>query len=926
MTLTLGLLPLTSTQAAASQRPAADLGSATPGPDIGKAGQLTGSGTGSLASSTSDDWWVIYPATPGGSVTVSVKNTAPASSCDTLTAALDASNGSAAVVEGVTLARTDSHDLSGAIPASDRYFVEVKTASCQPPQGEPVTYSLTLASGGGGTATEPAAGSIHAGTSLGTAWPPLQGKTSYTGTVTSGSSDDWYVLYKKPDASPATVRVEDTTVAGTTTCATLSVSLDATDGSDDVVSSANLADNAAETFPVPGRSATDTTGLYYLEVKSPGCPSGGISYRIEPEKGAEWLNPAKLPTAKAPPGTSVGDAWPPLKGATTYDGTLDGGADQNWYILVRKPGTSPVTVRVEDTTVADSTSCPGVSVSLDAADGSGSVVAGATLGDNNAVTLPIPASGTPDYLGRYFLEIRAADCPSGGATYRIEPEPATGWTSQAKPASERLPAGGDQEKAGGPLMGGVAYQAALANASSQDWVFFEATGKTPLTVSVQDTTPNPDNCQEESVSLLDSDGTVSGATLGDDDGAELVADSARTYYLEISVAGECPPDTPLTATVTLTPSQAACSCSCRAPSGQSPAATAAATIEMDKPGGGTMPVSGKTTTVGVGEPIDLSLTCGPHATLTGPYKWQLPPGSGYPVTLSGYDINDTVSAASTTLTKLTKFTGPTFSFYVLKPGTYQVKVTATVNGASTPVTANFDVKAPESEFSANTCKAGLNTLWTYDLPVGKVTPNRLTLGFNNQCVTVPGLAWSAKATLKDKVLPAGDLAVVQVVKGTVKHSTQSSACITTNGKEEADGSAFYPTSTAKPVIHGHTVTGFTTGPDMVTVTAGATKALSSFDSPSTVLHNGGTWTADLTFTDYFMYRPNYHTTAAGHFGIWVALRHLSWTFKASADFDTKTRTWKLGKVTSPNAKTIGSTASPTEPEFASIATPPASCP
>lgn len=416
---------------------------------------------------------------------------------------------------------------------------------------------MTLDSGGGGAAPSPTSGSIAAGQSIGDAWPPLQGHTSYTGTIASASSDSWYVLYKKPDNNPATIRVEDTTRARTLPCANLTVSLDSANGTADVVNGATLGDNSAATFSLPGRSATDLTGLYYLEVRSPECPAGGVSYRIEPEPGSEWLNPAKLPSRKISPGSSIGTAWPPLQGSTTYDGTVTSGTDENWYILYKQPGTSPASVRVEDTTVAGTTSCPGVTVSLDAADGNNETLAGATLGDNAAATLAIPATGNPDYLGRYFLKISSNGCPSGGATYRIEPEPPAGWASPARPASASLPSGPDRKAAGGPLTGGVSYDATLANGTSQDWIFFDATGSTPLTVSVQDTTSSQDNCQTETFSLLTGSSTVTGATLSDDAGAELVVDPRQTFYLEISVAGDCPPDTPLTATVTLTPARGA---------------------------------------------------------------------------------------------------------------------------------------------------------------------------------------------------------------------------------------------------------------------------------------------------------------------------------------------------------------------------------
>jgi hypothetical protein len=918
ITLALGALPGTGALAS-------ELGTGTAGTNIGNAGQLTGSSSGSLASSTSDDWWVIYPSAPGGSVSVTVADTTGSpSSCDSLTASLDTTDGTSQALTGVDLSRGDSQKISGQSNGSDRYFVEVRPSHCEPPS--PVTYTLTLDSGGGGAAPSPADGSVAAGTSIGGAWPPLQGKTSYTGTIASSSSDDWYVLYKKPDSNAATVRIEDTTVAGTVSCIDLSVSLDNSNGTAQAVSGANLSDNSAATLSVPGQSGSDTTGEYYLEITST-CPDGGISYRIEPEPGSEWLNPAKLPSGTASPGSSIGDAWPPLQGGTTYDGSVTSAADENWYVLYKKPGTSPVSVRVEDTTIAGSTPCPGITVSLDGADGTGDAVTGADLSDNSAATMTIPGSGSPDYLNRYYLEIQDSGCPSAGATYRIEPEPSDGWANPAKAASMKLPAGASMKGAGGPLAGGVTYDGTLDNGTSQDWVFLDATGSVPLTISVQNTTSNQDNCLGEDVSVLDSGGTVSGADLGDDDEAELVVDSARTYYVEISVAGDCPPDVPLTSTVMLTPANGACSCGCSpaADRGLRPAAGSAFAINMDKPGGGTTPVADKTTVAGVGEPIDLELACAPGgASPTGPYQWELPAEAGYPVTLSSYDIDEGPPTASSRLVKVPGSHSDKFSFYVLEAGVYTVKVTASVNGKRETVPATFDIRAPKSEFTATTCPAALNTKWTYKLPVAEFSPPRLTLGLNNQCVTTTGIAWSAKATLADKVLPEGDLAVVQLVNGTFKHSSQKKACLATKGWE-ADGGAFYETAVDKPVIKGHTVSGFSSGPDMVTVKAGKSNTLTSSDSPSIWLRNGATWTASLDFTDYLMYRPNYKATSLGHFGIWVALRRLNWSFKASASYNGKTKKWKLGKVT-PDPKKIDSVASSAEPEFSSSVQAPTSCP
>lgn len=919
-----GVLPAVGAQAI-GQVGAASAGSGSAGTNIGNAGQLTGGASGSLASSASDDWWVAYPATAGEPVAVTVTNTTPASqSCGELTASLDATDGAADPLKAVTLSHGASQTLSDSRTGSDRYFVEVRAAGCDPASGEPVKYTLSLDSGGGGTAPSPADGSIAAGTSIGSAWPPLQGKTSYTGTIASGSSDDWYVLYKKPDTNPATIRVEDTTDAGTVVCPEVTVSLDAEDGSSDPIAAVTLSDNGATTFAVPAETGTDPAGLYYLEVNSPSCTLGGISYRVEPEPAGEWQNPARLPAGKAAPGSSIGNAGPPLAGGTTYDGSISGGSAENWYVLYKEPGTSPASVRVEDTTVANTTSCPEVTATLDGADGAADPLSAQTLGGNGATTLDIPDPGGPDYQGRYFLEIDDFGCPSGMATYRIEPEPRTGWANPAKPASKPLPSGPDEKAAGGPLTGGITYDAALSNATSQDWVFFEATGSTTLTVSVQNTTSSLDNCHEEAVSLLDSSGVVDSATLSDEGGAELVVDTAQTFYIEISVAGNCAPSMPLTATVTLTPPSGVCTCGCAAAPDREarPASASPLEIQMHKPGGGAITVTGKTktTTVGVGEPIDLSLACAKNGTPTGPFKWKLPNGSGYPVTLSKYEIDDNEDKSTTTLVKLTMFTKKTLSFYWLKPGAYTVTATATVNGAPAQAWTSFNVVAPQAEFTAKTCQAGLNTLWTFHLPGGNAGPPRLSLGLNNDCVKAPGLTWSAKVDQKGRPLPEADLAVVQLTKGTLTHSTSKNACVDTKGKWYADNHAFYITGTFEPKINGHQVTGFKAGDNMVLVKAGMSKEFTSLDAPSVPLKNGGTFTENFDFTDYLMYRPNYKATGLGHFGIWVALRHLSWTFHASATFDTKTHHWALGKVTDPNKKDIGSTESSTEPQFTKVAT------
>ena len=433
-------------------------GAAAAGTDIGNAAPLSGSTSGSLASGSSDDWWVIYPATLGETVQLTAHNTtSKATICNSVDVTLDATNGSGDSVGGAVIGPSTSAKVSGSQTVSDRYFVEVTiSGGCNPPVGQPVTYTLTLDAGGGGSAPSPAGGSIHAGSSIGTAWPPLQGETSYTGTVTAGNFDGWYALYKSPDTNPATIRVENTTVSGSTTCNSIDVTLDAANASGNSVGGAVLSDNSASTLPVPGKSATDPTGLYYLEIRSSGgCPAGGATYRIEPEPATEWANPAKLEMGTATAGSSIGAACPPMQGGTTYDRSIANGILEFWYVLYNLADAVPATVRVENTTVSGSTTCDSIDVTLDSADGSGNSVGGAVLSDNSASTIPIPTPLTPDYLGRYYLEItNSGGCPAGGATYRIEPEPGSEWLNPAKPSTASLPSGATKDSAGGPLNGG----------------------------------------------------------------------------------------------------------------------------------------------------------------------------------------------------------------------------------------------------------------------------------------------------------------------------------------------------------------------------------------------------------------------------------------------------------------------------------------
>jgi hypothetical protein len=336
--------------------PAAALAAVTAGTNIGNATPLTGTAAGSITSG-SDDWWVIYPSAPGQTVSVTVtNNAAPSASCSGIAASLDGTDGTRQVLNSTNLnpgTSTSWTESSG----SDRYFVEVTPWGCT----SNTSYTLTLTAGGGGTPPSPATGSIAAGTSIGSAWPPLQGGTSYAGSLASASSDNWYILFKRPDSNQATIRVQDTTVAGSTTCPSISVALYNSDGTRGTLSTPTLPDNGAYTFTVPG-SETDPQGRYYLEIQgTSGCPAGGATYTIEPETSGEWSNPAKLASQRLPSWSTKTLAGGPLAANVAYSASLAKATTQAWTFF-RANGSAPVTARVETppaarTTASRSTSC-----------------------------------------------------------------------------------------------------------------------------------------------------------------------------------------------------------------------------------------------------------------------------------------------------------------------------------------------------------------------------------------------------------------------------------------------------------------------------------------------------------------------------------------------------------------------------------------
>lgn len=417
-----------------ARRPAAPsrIQASSAGTNIGNAGVLTSAakGTGAIVSS-SDDWWVIYPGTVGGTVAVKVADNAPTASGCAIYAYLEGSDGTDQRLQGAPVGAGSSVKLIGSASGSDRYFVEV-TADSNCANSQP--YALTLVSGGGGTPPDPAAGSAPAGTSIADAWPPLKGHTLYAGALGSPRTGDWYVLYKKPDTALATIRVVNTGP----NCA-LSFTLLDTYGEDGVLQNVNVGGNAAATFTVAAQEPQDPHGRYFVTVTSDGCAAGG-PYSIEPEPSTQWESPAKIPSGHVPAGASGQKAWPPLHGHVFYREALSSTGSPDWYIVYKKPDTALATIRFENY---------GVACALDfvlygsTATGKVGTQLQSTLIDvNAAATATVAAKEPSDPLGRYFVAVSSDGCASAGEQYAVEPEPGTQWLAPALEVTTiRLPKG-----------------------------------------------------------------------------------------------------------------------------------------------------------------------------------------------------------------------------------------------------------------------------------------------------------------------------------------------------------------------------------------------------------------------------------------------------------------------------------------------------
>jgi hypothetical protein len=534
-----------------------------PGSSIGTAWPpLQGGHTyhGSYNKIGPENWYALYKNPDTKTATVTVTNTTPPGSpaCALADVHLYTNEGTGDQVGGDSI--NNSQAVTFTVPATEAgdpqglYYLEISGDGdyC----GSAGAASYTIAPKPEAEYANPArvpSGSIAPGSSIGSAWPPLQGGLSYPGSYTSIGPENWYALYKK-NGKAATIRIANTTVDGSTACAQASVNLYTNQGTGDRVDSIDVDNNAATTFTIPGTQPGDPQGLYYLEISGDGdyCGSAGAaSYTIEPEPSTQYTNPARVPSGSIAPGSSIGSAWPPLQGGLSYPGSYTSIGPENWYALYKKNGKA-ATIRIANTTVDGSTACAQASVNLYTNQGTGDRVDSIDVDNNAATTFTIPGTQPGDPQGLYYLEISGDGdyCGSAGAaSYTIEPEPSTQYT---KPML--LPGGPNMKAAGGPLAGHVTYGASLSNAR-QDWTYFTSNGSHTVTARIENTTDSQDGCQEVSVALENANGsTVDSATLADEGAAKIVISLSGTFYLKLTADGCTPtPNAPLTADIILTP-------------------------------------------------------------------------------------------------------------------------------------------------------------------------------------------------------------------------------------------------------------------------------------------------------------------------------------------------------------------------------------
>jgi hypothetical protein len=375
--------------------------------------------TGRVANTSTDAWYQLYK-TGNGTATLRFEDTTVSGSatCPDIGVNVDNADGTNGNVDFTTPG--DNGAATIILTAPGQYYIEITSWGC-PTGNAGATYSIepepsTRFSNG---PTPPTPGTIKAGVSIGQPSAPLRGHTLYTGTVANTSTDAWYQLYKTGTGT-ATIRFKDTTISGSATCPDVGINVDNASGTSGNVDFTTPGDNGAATINLTA------PGQYYIEITTWGCPTGnaGATYSIEPEPSSRFSNGPTPPTpGTTKPGASKNKVGSPLRGHELYRGKIAISSTQAWYQLNKASGSGTATIEFKDTTISGlSVTCPEIGINL--YKGSQNVDF-TTLNDNAAATLDVTTAG------RYYIEIISWGCPTGnaGATYSVEPEPASGWTA-----------------------------------------------------------------------------------------------------------------------------------------------------------------------------------------------------------------------------------------------------------------------------------------------------------------------------------------------------------------------------------------------------------------------------------------------------------------------------------------------------------------
>ena len=392
-----------------------------PGNSIGTVGAPLQGNTiyrGKVATTSTDAWYHLYKAGRGTASIHFADTSGGAAPCPDIAISLDNADGTNGNVNFATLSANGS--TSFLVTAPGQYYIEITSWACSTGNAGS-SYSIKPKGTSAWTKGPvlPAPGTTKAGISIGRPSAPLLGHTLYPGRVANTSTDAWYQLYKTGNGT-ATIRFEDTTVSGSATCPDIGVSVDNADGSNGNVNFTSLGGNAAATINLTA------PGQYFIEITSWACSTGnaGSTYSIEPEPSSRFSAGPVPPTpGTTKPAASKSRVGAPLQGHELYRGKIPINTTQAWYQLNKASGGGTATIRFEDTTISGlAVACPDIAITL--YKGSQNVNF-TTLGDNAAATLNVTTAG------HYYIQITSWACGSGnaGATYSVEPEPASGWTA-----------------------------------------------------------------------------------------------------------------------------------------------------------------------------------------------------------------------------------------------------------------------------------------------------------------------------------------------------------------------------------------------------------------------------------------------------------------------------------------------------------------